>query len=63
MVKIQETQENNMLTEVDIERIMAAKRQLAESIADDNTFDMIIEDEIYEMLEDDIPVSETNGLM
>ncbi len=52
-----------MLTEVDIERIMAAKRQLAESIADDNTVDLIIEDEIFEMMEDDIPVSETNGLM
>ena len=52
-----------MLTEVDILRIMATKTQLAESIADDSDFDPIIDDEIFEMMDDDIPVSETNGLM
>ena len=52
-----------MLTEVDIERIMAAKTQLAESIADDCDFDLIIDDEILETMDDDFPVSETNGLM
>jgi len=52
-----------MLTEVDIERIMAAKRQLTESIVDDSDFDLIIDDEIFEIIDDDIPVSETNGLM
>ena len=52
-----------MLTEVDILRIMQAKAQLAESIADDSDFDSIIDDEIFEMMDDDTPVSETNGLM
>jgi len=52
-----------MLTEVDILRIMAAKSQLAESIADDSGFDPIIDDEIFEVMDDDIPVSETNDLM
>ena len=42
---------------------MAAKTQLAESVADDCDFDSIIDDEIYEMMDDDVPVSETNGLM
>ena len=52
-----------MLTEVDIERIMAAKRQLAESIADDLDFNLVDDDELFEILDDDMPVSETNGLM
>jgi len=52
-----------MLTEVDIERIMAAKTQLAESVADDSELDLIIDDEIFELMGDDAPVSETNGLM
>ena len=52
-----------MLKEVDILRIMEAKTQLAESIVDDSDFDPIIDDEIFEMMDDDIPVSETNGLM
>lgn len=52
-----------MLTEVDIERIMAAKRQLTESIADDIDFDLVDADEVFEILDDDTPVSETNGLM
>jgi len=56
-------QEISMLTEVDILRIMAAKTQLAESISDDSDFDPIIDDEIFEMMDDNIPVSETNGLM
>ena len=64
MVTIQETtQEITMLTEVDILRIMAAKTQLAESIVDDNEYNPINDDEIFEMMDDDIPVTETNGLM
>jgi len=52
-----------MLTEEYIERIMAAKRQLAESIVDDRDFCLIDDDEIFEIMDEDIPVSETNGLM
>ena len=52
-----------MLTEVDIERIMAAKRQLAESIVDESTFELIDEFEEIEDYEEDTPVTETNGLM
>ena len=52
-----------MLTEVDIERIMSAKARLSESIADETDFDCIDEIEIYELLDDDAPVSEINGLM
>jgi len=52
-----------MLTEADIERIMAAKRQLAESIVDDTEIDLNHDDEIFYMTDDDIPVTETNGLM
>lgn len=52
-----------MLTEVDIERIMAAKRRLTESIADDIDFDLVDDDEVLEILDDDTPVSETNCLM
>ena len=53
-----------MLTEVDMERIMAAKRQLAESIASDDHIDTLDDSEIIEMLEEnDGAVTETNGLM
>ena len=52
-----------MLTEVDIERIMAATRQLAESIADDSDYEFIEEYEEYETYDEDTPVTETNGLM
>jgi len=52
-----------MLTEVDIERIMAAKRQLAESVADESDFELFDEAEFFELMDDDIPVTETNGLM
>ena len=52
-----------MLTKIDIERIMEAKTQLAESIADDSDLELIINDEIFEMIDEDIPISETNGLM
>ena len=52
-----------MLTEVDIERIMAAKRQLAESIADDSAFELIDEIEEIEACEEDAPVTDTNGRM
>ncbi len=52
-----------MLTEVDIERIMAAKRQLAESIADLSEFELIDENEEIEAYIEDTPVTETNGLM
>jgi hypothetical protein len=52
-----------MLTEVDIERIMAAKKQLAESVADDSDFELVDDAAFFELLDDDIPVTETNGLM
>ena len=52
-----------MLTEVDIERIMAAKRQLAEAVADNRDFELIDDAEFFELMDDDIPVTETNGLM
>ena len=52
-----------MLTEVDIERIMATKQQLAESVADVSDFDLVEVEEVFDLLEDDLPVSETNGLM
>ncbi len=52
-----------MLTEVDIERIMAAKRQLAESVADYSEFAFIDEDVEFEFFDDETPVTETNGLM
>ena len=52
-----------MLTEVDIQRIMSAKAQLSESIAEDTYFDYFDEIEILELMDDDTPVSETNGLM
>ena len=58
----QTIQETNMLTEVDIERIMAAKRQLAESIVNDADYDTVDDEELFEILDDD-SVSETNGLM
>jgi len=52
-----------MLTEVDIERIMAAKRQLTESVAYDSDCELVDDAEFFELLDDDIPVSETNGLI
>ena len=52
-----------MLTEVDIERIMAAKRQLAESVTVDSDFELVDDAEFFELIDDDIPVTETNGLM
>jgi hypothetical protein len=52
-----------MLTEVDIERIMATRQQLAESVADVSDFDLVEVEEVFDLLEDDLPVSETNGLM
>lgn len=52
-----------MLTEVDIERIMASKRQLAESVADDCDFECIADDLDFEIADEEPPVSETNGLM
>ena len=42
---------------------MAAKRQLAEYVADDSDFELIDDTEIFELMDDDIPVTETNGLM
>ena len=51
-----------MLTEVDIERIMYSKQQLAESVADESDFDLV-EEVVLLLLEDDLAVSETNGLM
>ena len=58
----QTIQETNMLTEVDIERIMAEKRQLAESIVNDADYDTVDDEELFEILDDD-SVSEANGLM
>ncbi len=58
-----QSQEKNMLTEVDIERIMAAKRQLAESIADESEFEFTEEDSEIQVFEEDTPVTEINGLM
>ena len=52
-----------MLTEIDIARIMAAKTELAESIADDSDFEMFDYDDVFEILDEDMSVSETNGLM
>jgi len=52
-----------MLNEVDIERIMAVQKQLAESVADDGDFELIEDTEILESMDNDTPVSETNGLM
>ena len=57
-----------MLTEVDIEHIMAAKRQLAESLAAESVagevrIKLADEDEAFELLEEDTSASETNGLM
>ena len=43
--------------------MLAAKTQLAESVADDSELDLIIDDEIFELMGDDSPVSETNDLM
>ena len=65
MVNIEkQMKETPMLTEVDIERIMAAKRQLAESIASDDHLDTLDDAEISEMIEEnDCAVTETNGLM
>lgn len=53
-----------MLTEVDIQRIMAVKRQLTESVVDENEYELIDDIEALELLDDeDTPVSETNGLI
>jgi hypothetical protein len=52
-----------MLTEVDIERIMAAKWQLAESVIDDGEYELIDDIEIVETQEEDTPITETNGLI
>ena len=51
-----------MLTEVDIERIMREKRRLYENIAKAEGYDAENE-ELYELMEIECPVSETNGLM
>ncbi|UCB53883.1 MAG: hypothetical protein JSW45_07895 [Thiotrichales bacterium] len=52
-----------MLTEVDVKRIMAAKMQLAESITDHWDIEQSDDDEIFEVMEEDTSVTETNGLM
>ena len=56
-----------MLTEVDIERIMAPQRLLEEALnaltCELDTIDLLDDDEIYDMLDFEISVSETNGLM
>lgn len=43
-----------MMTEVDIERIMQAKRRLCEYIADREIYDLLIDEELYELIEQDI---------
>lgn len=56
----------NMLTEVDIERIMAAQRQLTESVTEsfsDKEAQALVDDECFEILDYDASVSEINGLM
>ena len=52
-----------MLTEVDIERIMATKKQFTESVVDDSDLELIGHIEVVEMQDDDTPISETNGLI
>ncbi len=52
-----------MLTEVDIERIMAAKRQLTESVIDADEYELIDDIEIVETQDEDTPITETNGLI
>ena len=56
-----------MLTEVDIERIMASQRQITEFVpatSDDIAESKLLDDdELFEMLGFDISVSETNGLI
>jgi hypothetical protein len=52
-----------MLTEADIERIMAAKWQLPESALDDGDYELIDDIEIVEPQEEDTPITETNGLI
>ena len=52
-----------MLTEVDIERIMAAKWQLTEAMMDDGEYELIDDIEIIESQEEDTPITETNGLI
>ena len=56
-----------MLTEIDIERIMAPQRLLEEALNtlsyERETTDLLDDDEIYEMLDIEISISETNGLM
>jgi hypothetical protein len=51
-----------MLTEVDIERIMHEKRRFYETIAKAEGYDTS-DTELYELLEVECPVTETNGLM
>ena len=52
-----------MLTEVDIERIMAAKRQLTESVMEEVDCELIDDLELFEIKDEDTPITETNGLM
>jgi hypothetical protein len=61
---LKQIEEFIMLTEVDIERIMAEKRQLTESVVDENEYELIDDIEALELPDDeDTPVSETNGLI
>jgi hypothetical protein len=52
-----------MLTEVDIKRIMCTQMQLSEDVAEETDIDCIDEIELVLMLDEDTPVSETNGLI
>lgn len=51
-----------MLTEVDIERIMQEKRRFFEEVAHSEGYGLDCE-ELYDVMEIELPVSETNGLM
>jgi hypothetical protein len=52
-----------MLTEIDIQRIMSSKRELTESIADNIELEQLDDFEVIETMDEDTPITETNGLM
>ena len=43
-----------MMTEVDVERIMKAKRRLCDYIADREIYDLLVDEELYELIEQDV---------
>ena len=52
-----------MLTEVHIKRIMTARKQFTGSAVAYCDYGLMEDIEIFEMLDEDTPISETNGLM